>query len=146
MTGKKTSLYMSEEMERIIKDMEPAFSDSSAAINAAVIRYMALLKGATPKLKENEWMALIDTLKDFHTNNIRQAANSLADSLRESYEKGLAEKWDLQDKEEFAALIGSLPLPARIAIIHVGEVFWGKTDIPVDSNKERLVACGAKIL
>ncbi len=142
--NKRPSVYIGSSLEQIITDIQGYHDDKvSTVINTVADRYKVIIERNMPTLTESEWLALMDILNGYMTDNITQAVNGIIWSLRDSINlEGLDNKWDLP--EDFVGRIEAMSFEQRLAIIHTGERFWsfaGKTE----NYNEMLLQCDAKI-
>lgn len=121
--------------------------DDADALASAMVRYRAIMADAMPALTVGEWALLCDALNGSmrttgHSDT--DPARSLAQSVEDSGEDGLAEKWGV-NLAALAARLRRLPYAGQCAVIETVSRFWAHAGSQLAPIAEQLAAAGAKV-
>lgn len=113
-----------------------------------LIRYRAICKLDCPEMSENEWMACCDVMNGTWReaeNYITDPAKFIGRSIKDSEDDGMGEKWGI-DCKEFSARLDGMAYSSLCAIMEVVNRWWSDIETDYPSDKDRLIAAGAKVL
>lgn len=122
--ARKLGVYMSEPLERLVKDRE-AQDSLSGRLSTAADRYLEICDRHKPELSEAEWNACRDALNGCwmaDTMSVESVWASIYDADRLD---GLGKKWGI-DAKALAIRIRDMPLVEKIALIEAVESWWAK--------------------
>lgn len=151
-TPKRFTLYVSKKVASVLDSVERTEDDPGPSrgerIHAVCDRYMLMVRESVPTLTENEWMGIVWAFNGGEGVNGGQAEASaflmsrkLADT--NEYENSAAECG--YDNDTLLKKIDAMPIATRLAVLEVTDRWWAKQNGDGATNRQRLIASGAKI-
>lgn len=121
--------------------------DEPDALASALVRYRAILDEAAPALAESEWALLCDMLNGSMLTADRtdtDPARHIIAILKDSWESGLGEKWDV-DIVYLTSRLADMSYPAHCAIVETVARFWRQAGRSIGPIGEQIRAAGARV-
>lgn len=120
----RKTIYLSEPVESVI-DRLASKSSASAAIARACDRYLFLVKACRPALAYEEWMAVIDCLNGYASQeNVNQYVYALTFNLSDSFNlDAINEKWKI-DGQALLDKVQNMTSCEKLSIVDVADQFW----------------------
>ena len=87
MQNKRPSIYLSNHLEQLLTEVQGAHSNkTSTVINSLLLRYSAVVERNTPEFGIDQWVLLVNVLRDYSTKDISKAVEGLPGAISDYME------------------------------------------------------------
>jgi hypothetical protein len=133
----RRSIYCGPPINRLLESRSD--DNISGTLNAAIDRYLGIVRRVMPRFHLAEWNAIMDAMNGSQTQSSADIdpgaiLANVADAIRYN---GLAEKWEI-DPVTLVDQLRELDYPAQVALLDAVERYWYRgqprviTDIRAD--------------
>lgn len=121
--------------------------DDAPALSTMLVRYRAIITGATPVLSESEWSLICDVLNGswlVAESSRLDPARFLDHEIFDCQADGMGEKWHV-DVPALVATLERLPYAGLCAVMEVVARYWSAPTLPPRKIRALLIECGARV-